>query len=1448
MALIDKDGRAVVFDGAAMVYSVDPTPAPDFTPTAEWPEDGGPRIANLPPNGILFYAGRIYDVSAEGHVVWSGEWPDEITVRSGVDPTGLLTREVTLTKPTGPADGPDWSQALQEADVEIVGLVEDPHHPGMVTAVLEVVNDDHPAADAIALYWMDRAELPAIGYPMQDLGTDYTVPASGSQEAVPPSGRRRWRLRSPYLDTNIWHVREPGASGPQIALKYQLTGPESLPEGNNTYPQTPFLTTPHPDVPPMTAEFQSEWTSPWSSNRWTFHVPLDFFGEVEDPDPDPDSEYPEIADLWPELGFWHDISDASTVFSDTAGTTPATVNGAVRLVKDKSGNGHDIVFAAPGATLRESDGKRYLEIGAARGTIPSAAGMLRALEYFTIYSVSGAAPENDADNSPLFCWSRPDNTQVWIDLRYVDGTPRVGGRHPIQTGVYEGTLYGPAHRSDAVLTAVYDFSGGKHSIAVDGGTPVSGNFSNNGQADNFGDSQIVTFGGSASNAAKVFQGRYYGGIAIARALTQDEHNGVLVELAALRGGDPIDPGEPDPGEPDPGDPGEPGEPLPAGTILPLSTANAAEAAKGNNIVGRDGVGHDTNDPFNAHRVAALAWHAAAGVQTHDAKLLAHLKSLAGGGSPSLKLESGYGAQQATGPLAAIAMSRYIPRIWNALTSTERNKLALLVESALYAAAFTVGENSPYANSGGKNEMSLRGDTNTGRDWNPNYRFGQSSHIGIAAAFFAADGDPSQILKQKCDSFNFNNHLSALQNSGLSNTYKTWNRSNWSGAPTASEIQSVIRGFRRYGVTMAGWWDIIISDANRTFNRTSNTGLNGGQGIGGFGKIAQGASGLPTLGQMGMATELDASDGGGPRSSLDYAWGGAIIAFPTWAALIVAGLVNRNRSDVIAHWNRMRVGREDILYKWQQGYLNYSNGRGRGHWRMDAPAGSNYHGNPDTWGHWHGMDLWQKVVAYVLGDESGGGGEPGPGEPDPDPDPGQMVQDDKWSVGPSPSGYPNGSIFASLAADVVPPAGHRYGVWQSTLTTGPTARSHIRDISPGETWYTDTFLLPANATVYAELHLVNEATNNFQLVSNRKSYVMPDYDEEPGDPGGGDPGDPPPGDAPANVTVSSVSQLRSAILSQPGGAVIAMAPGDYPDALEFLQGGVNKNPPIRIRPQDRSNPPRFTSKAIDFRNVEGLIFDGIRFEGMDRDAQGYPARYGITMHYCKRITFVNCTVIFYHAQFATSFCEDMTFEWNSFTRSGMDYFRVYETQKNWTWRHNYFGNHFIDASRAHQSGRHPDIIQLATNSVNNGQGMDGLLVEYNVMYGGPVQQGVFMHNERAAGGNFNYVHRNLVVRHNYIEGRHIHGIQLGGTRDFLIEGNLIRRSPQAGTGQIDTPSITFQTGYNRNGIVRNNVTAAPIGQPSWTGDRTNVTFTGNVSSPTAVPSGWSMPVVGPYNQP
>lgn len=41
---------------------------------------------------------------------------------------------------------------------------------------------------------------------------------------------------------------------------------------------------------------------------------------------------------------WFDLSDTSTVFSDIAGTVPATEGDLVRFIKDKSGNGYDAIY------------------------------------------------------------------------------------------------------------------------------------------------------------------------------------------------------------------------------------------------------------------------------------------------------------------------------------------------------------------------------------------------------------------------------------------------------------------------------------------------------------------------------------------------------------------------------------------------------------------------------------------------------------------------------------------------------------------------------------------------------------------------------------------------------------------------------------------------------------------------------------------------------------------------------------------------------------------------------------------------------------------------------------------------------------------------------------------------------------------------------------------------
>lgn len=65
-----------------------------------------------------------------------------------------------------------------------------------------------------------------------------------------------------------------------------------------------------------------------------------------------------------EKGFWVSLSDFSSVFSDTSGTTIANVGDPVARINDKSGNGNHLTQAnlAKRPILREAvTGKRYLE-------------------------------------------------------------------------------------------------------------------------------------------------------------------------------------------------------------------------------------------------------------------------------------------------------------------------------------------------------------------------------------------------------------------------------------------------------------------------------------------------------------------------------------------------------------------------------------------------------------------------------------------------------------------------------------------------------------------------------------------------------------------------------------------------------------------------------------------------------------------------------------------------------------------------------------------------------------------------------------------------------------------------------------------------------------------------------------------------------------------------------
>lgn len=63
-------------------------------------------------------------------------------------------------------------------------------------------------------------------------------------------------------------------------------------------------------------------------------------------------------------GAWYDPSDVTTLWSDTARTTQAVVDGPVRAIDDKSGNAHHLILEGtePGV-LRRDDGVYWIDIG-----------------------------------------------------------------------------------------------------------------------------------------------------------------------------------------------------------------------------------------------------------------------------------------------------------------------------------------------------------------------------------------------------------------------------------------------------------------------------------------------------------------------------------------------------------------------------------------------------------------------------------------------------------------------------------------------------------------------------------------------------------------------------------------------------------------------------------------------------------------------------------------------------------------------------------------------------------------------------------------------------------------------------------------------------------------------------------------------------------------------------
>ena len=100
-----------------------------------------------------------------------------------------------------------------------------------------------------------------------------------------------------------------------------------------------------------------------------------------------------------EKGVWYDPSDFSTMWQDTAGTTPVTAVGqSVARIDDKSGNGKHATQATPARRplLQESGGKYYLDFDGTDDSLATAAIDFSASDEMTI--CVGVRKETDSSS------------------------------------------------------------------------------------------------------------------------------------------------------------------------------------------------------------------------------------------------------------------------------------------------------------------------------------------------------------------------------------------------------------------------------------------------------------------------------------------------------------------------------------------------------------------------------------------------------------------------------------------------------------------------------------------------------------------------------------------------------------------------------------------------------------------------------------------------------------------------------------------------------------------------------------------------------------------------------------------------------------------------------------------------------------------------------------------
>lgn len=308
------------------------------------------------------------------------------------------------------------------------------------------------------------------------------------------------------------------------------------------------------------------------------------------------------------------------------------------------------------------------------------------------------------------------------------------------------------------------------------------------------------------------------------------------------------------------------------------------------------------------------------------RILAQLRSVSTGGN---ELNMVLGSEWSPANFGAmVALASKTPSVWERLTEDERARLDFLMKCLTYAAAFATNDCNDYL-------TTLEMAANYRKTWNPNYRFTNFVPMIASGIYFGSAEAVDRLLL----AFDLDEVLSSCDRFGFVNVKEIFTRPprelleqggvayGKDGKPLGEGLG--VRAPYLYNGNSVDFPERILNDL-LTFNFKGGA-VNSGYSDKDGNPLAFVKSGKrsPYEGMVGMYFELGGDDAFGIRSSAGYSLADFNLSTVALLLLLVLDKYDLSRDMSRELMNKIWVGNHDLIFKLDEGYMGYANGRQTG---------------------------------------------------------------------------------------------------------------------------------------------------------------------------------------------------------------------------------------------------------------------------------------------------------------------------------------------------------------------------------------------------------------------------------------------------------------------------------------------------------------------------------------